>query len=401
MGTEFGYSDSTKGAIAAFFSLGYMLGLVPSGIGSATGSPKTVLFIGLLIWSVAQYVTPFSAVAGVSVLLFTRAAMGAGEAACIPSLQVIAANFVTSSNRSRFWGFVTASLSVGTVGAYFIAPPLIDTYGWPSIFKIFGGVGGALALLWWQYGASTPVGGVVECDPILETCALPEEGPTLTFPLEEEPLSPLSLSDLPWKQILTYKPVWALASAHAASNVFLYFSLSWLPTYFSYQFNMDTNAAAGASTLPFVAGAIGSLLAGTIADALVSNGVSLTNVRKAMQSVALGGPIIGLLALNFYAQSIDFTTAETIFILMAGCQSVSSAGFGCAAQDISRRLASLIYGGTSAVAVIAGAGGQYITGAVLEATNRDFTPLFTATAGVEAAGLLVWLLFWDSKRVFE
>ena len=44
MGVEYTYSDSTKGAIAAFFSLGYMVGLVPSGIASATTSPKKVWF---------------------------------------------------------------------------------------------------------------------------------------------------------------------------------------------------------------------------------------------------------------------------------------------------------------------------------------------------------------------
>jgi len=82
-------------------------------------------------------------------------------------------------------------------------------------------------------------------------------------------------------------------------------------------------------------------------------------------------------------------------------QACSSAGFGCAAQDISRRYAALLYGATSAVAVIAGAGGQYLTGVVLDATGRDFTLIFALTAGVEVLGLLAFTAWWSSDRVFD
>jgi ACS family sodium-dependent inorganic phosphate cotransporter len=246
MGEQYDYSDSTRGAIAAFFSLGYMAGLLPSGVASATISPKRVLIVGLLAWSFAQMLTPFAASFQDSIapLLATRALMGCGEAACIPSLQVLAASFVPASKRSSFWGCVSASLSLGTISAYQISPKIIESYGWPATFQIFGFAGVVLSLFWMLFGRDSPKGGLVECNPQLESCqviGLEEESLLLE---KTKPSSVVGLAEIPWGRIVRTKSIWALAAAHSASNIFLYFSLSWLPTYFSYQFNLSTAQAA-------------------------------------------------------------------------------------------------------------------------------------------------------------
>lgn len=61
MSMEYGFSDSTKGLVAAAFSLGYCVGLLPAGLLSAISSPKAVLGCGLVLWSVAQAATPMAA----------------------------------------------------------------------------------------------------------------------------------------------------------------------------------------------------------------------------------------------------------------------------------------------------------------------------------------------------
>ena len=88
MAAEYGFSDSTKGLVAAAFSLGYCAGLLPAGVLSAISSPKTVLAGGLVLWSAAQAATPAAAEWCLPALLAARATMGIGEAAAIPCLQV-------------------------------------------------------------------------------------------------------------------------------------------------------------------------------------------------------------------------------------------------------------------------------------------------------------------------
>merc|ERR1719160_2000413 len=93
--------------------------------------------------------------------------------------------------------------------------------------------------------------------------------------------------------------------------------------------------------------------------------------------------------------------AEALFVFAVGCNAFSAGGFGCGAQDISTRLSSIIYGSTSVLAVLAGASGQYLTGWLLEQTNRDFTPMFALVVAVELAGLVAWNKWWDSERTFD
>ena len=212
-------------------------------------------------------------------------------------------------------------------------------------------------------------------------------------------------AEVPWRELASSRPVWAMAAAHMSSNFFMYFGLSWLPTYFAYQFGLSTADASSASLLPFAAGAVGSLASGASCDALISNvGLTRTRARKVMQSIALGGPMLCMLCLCLLSAGVgglelSRDEAEALFIIAVGCQAGSSSGYGCGAQDISMRLSSLIYGGTSVFAVLAGASGQYFTGWLLEQNGRDFTPMFALVVLVELAGLIAWNLWWDSEEV--
>ena len=104
MTEQYGYTDVQKGQIASAFSVGYCLSQLPSGTLAALTSPKAVLLGGLVVWSAAQATSPAVAAVGPPALLGMRAVMGAGEAACTPSLQAVAAKFVPAKRRSLFWG---------------------------------------------------------------------------------------------------------------------------------------------------------------------------------------------------------------------------------------------------------------------------------------------------------
>ena len=95
-------------------------------------------------------------------------------------------------------------------------------------------------------------------------------------------------------------------------------------------------------------------------------------------------------------------TAEALLVCAVATHACSCAGHGVGIQDISKRDASLVYGVTTIAAVIAGASGQYLTGAALDATNDDFAPVLLTISAVQLAGLAAWWTWWDSsERVFE
>eukprot|EP00908_Phaeocystis_cordata_P010824 Transcript_21678.p2 GENE.Transcript_21678~~Transcript_21678.p2 ORF type:complete len:189 (-),score=90.75 Transcript_21678:61-627(-) len=188
----------------------------------------------------------------------------------------------------------------------------------------------------------------------------------------------------------------------------MYFGFSWLPTYFNYEFGMSTAQASSASLLPFVAGAVGSLSAGALCDALSADfGLSRTRARKTLQSIACAGPAVAMLTLAALeldllpGVSLTREAAEALFVIAVGLASCSAAGFGCGAQDIATRFSSLIYGASSVFAVVAGASAQYFTGVLLEANGRDFSPIFLLTGGIELLGVVAFCSWWSSERAFE
>ena len=179
--------------------------------------------------------------------------------------------------------------------------------------------------------------------------------------------------------------------------------LAWLPSFFVDVFGDSTGSASTASLLPFIAGAIAAVGAGTASDAIAPT-LGLTRTRKFAQSVATLGPAASLTALAVLEQGDMLTqpVAEALLVCAVATHACSCAGHGVGIQDISKRDASLVYGVTTIAAVIAGASGQYLTGAALDATNNDFAPVLFTISAVQLAGLAAWWTWWDSsERVFE
>jgi Na+/melibiose symporter-like transporter len=127
MGAEFQYSESTRGLISSIFSLGYMVGLVPSGLLGTFSSPKRILSYGVLLWSLAQIATPFAAYTNIQVLLASRFFMGLAEAVAIPTVQTFVARWVPENQRSIGLGLVLSGLQVPLSYTSIYSPP--PTYG--------------------------------------------------------------------------------------------------------------------------------------------------------------------------------------------------------------------------------------------------------------------------------
>ena len=425
MSAEMLYTDTTKGLIAAAFTTGYFLFFVPAGVVAATYSPSATLTVGLIVWSIAQAATPTAAYLGLAPLLACRAVMGVGESCTFPSIQAIAARWVPKEYRSRFWGVLTAFFNVGTVVAYLASPTLIENYGWSFSFIAYGAAGIALTAVWAAFGSDSPATPDLcvpdECPlPELEEAAEEVQGALLAAPSTPSPPSPPSPAiaasaassttamtalerarALPWGEIASSKVIWAMTAAAIASNYFLYFAIAWLPTYFSYQFDLDTSAASAASVAPFAAAAVGCFIAGNAADALVERGVELTNVRKAAGLVSTLGPAAALLALASGNPALDYNTCQAIFIGALALHAFNIAGYGVGVQDISTKSASLISGVTAGIGVMTGAASQVITGTLLDSNGRDFIPVFLIAAGVQIFGAVAFTCWWDSERQFE
>ncbi len=384
MQEEFGWSESTKGLVLSSFFIGYMLFMAPSGWLANRMGGKIILGLAVLWWSVFTIVTPAAAFLGMSALIIARIAMGLGEAAMFPAAYNLYARWVPPSERSRAVSLLIAGIPLGTLFALLTTGWLVENFGWPSVFYIFGAVGIVWCLLWFPLAHN---------DPATDPRCPPDEREMLAShaPAEKEP------EPVPWGLFFRTPAIWALVINHFCSNWVLYMLLAWLPSYFRSTMDMSIINAGIFSAAPWLTMFVVGSLGGILADKLVALGMHLTSVRKLMQCTGLFGAAACLILVK------DVTTPYLALGLMCGALGFAAftwSGFVPNHLDIAPRYADVLMGITNTAGTIPGIIGVFITGWLVDTTGA-YGSAFVLCAAVNITGAIVWWLFATAERVID
>ncbi len=241
---EFHIDDAQVGLLGTAFLLVYAVAALPFGYWGDRGVRRTVIGVGVTIWSLA---TLFSGLAANYVQLFLgRGAVGIGEASYYPAGTSLVSDYFPKEQRGRvmsIWGAGSAvGIAVGFAGGGFVA----DHFGWRSAFYFAAVPGLLFAFL--AFSLREPLRGSME-----------KLGPTLRRTTDASTRTFINLMRIP-----------TLRAAILAQTV-LYFVLAsnafWLPTLLHRRFDMSLSAAGLlAGVVLVVGGLIGTLSGGWIAD---------------------------------------------------------------------------------------------------------------------------------------
>lgn len=460
MSDEYHLTDTIKGEVSSVFSIGYGLGILPVGLIVSTVSPKTIMAAGVALWSLATFGTPIAAsfiqmvqspviissgdIASTSIymaqnigpLLLIRALMGGAESVVLPAIQRILMNYIPPSKKSTAIAAILSGFQLGTVLAYLVSPWVMDNLGgWRGLFYIYGLIGAIWIIPWLLYAKDAPdVKNIIDLSScaaesiptlakskmeddfslVMEHHKLDENGDTspdildvketLTMAFEE---MTQVLKDAPWKDLFRSKAVWGMTVAHAANNWGLYNSLSWTPTFYAQQYGLNVKESAFLSILPSIAGVVGGLSAGFIADKVIetigdeSNIEKRSIIRKIFQAIALLGPASCLIAISSHVPE-DATTAQFILMGTVGLQAFNAAGYGAGPQEkAGEKWSGLLYSITSLPGVVFGSIGVYATGQILDSTNQNWSVVFGLNAIIDILGGLAFVILYNSKKEFE
>lgn len=368
MAKEFDWTDSAKGAISSAFFVGYTVTNLVGGYVATRYSSKQVLTAGVIVWSVFTCLTPTAASLGLALvpLMVCRAAMGMGEGVAFPAISSLFSDWVPASSKSRSLGLAYSAGQVGNIVALGISPLLIERFGWPTAFWVFGSLG-----LTWLF-AWIPL--------------VPKEAPQSASARaaaargEEEKVI-RSLQDVPWKRISRNKPSISLLLVHCSFGVGPLVCLSWLPSYYASEWGLSVTQSSFLSGLPWACTFLLALVSGWSADALINKGIlSTTATRKLMQGIASLGPATCLTVLWTHGEDAGFPLAASMLTGTLALGGFQAAGYGSNHQDLSPKYSGILFGLTNASASIAGATAVYLTGLLLDATDS-------------------WQLVWQSVSV--
>jgi ACS family sodium-dependent inorganic phosphate cotransporter len=262
---------------------------------------------------------------------------------------------------------------------------MVTEFGWESAFYLFGSIG----IFWWVFWQKFTTAG-------------PEQHSRISAE-EIEQINADAVKDAadikppPMLTLLRTPAVWAIVVSHFCANWGTYVLLAWLPTYFNQGLGVDFAAVGIYTMIPYLFSFFALNLGGWLADKLIQSGIETTRVRKLMQGIGFGG-FAGVLAVVGYVESLPLAIALMSLGNFFG--GAMSGGFGVNHLDIAPRGAGMIMGLSNTAATIPGIVGVYVSGLILDATG-SWVLVFQTAAGVLTFGMIFYLLFASSKRLFD
>lgn len=385
MQAEYGWSETLKGVVLSAFFIGYLLFMVPSGWLANRYGGKRVLGFAVLWWSVFTLITPIAAGISFPALIAARILMGAGEAAMFPAAYNLYSRWVPATERSRAVSLMIGGIPLGTLFALMSSGVLVEHFGWPAVFYVFGAVGLVWCVFWHKLAYDQPAD-----NPHLGA----EERALLVVASDKKAVAK---SPVPWRQLLSSSAVWALIINHLCSNWILYMLLAWLPSYFSKGLGLSIQNAGLYAAAPWLAMALSGIASGWLADRWIRAGTDPTFVRKFMQITGL----LGAAAFMWQARSV--TSPDMALALLCGALgalAITWGGFISNHLDIAPRHADVLMGITNTAGTIPGVVGVAVTGWLVDASGT-YTAAFVLAACVNVVGAIVWLLFATAKPVVD
>lgn len=383
MAKQYAWDSQTIGLVQSSFFWGYLLTQIAGGVWADKFGGKPILGFGVVWWSVATACTPLAAQMGLVPLLIVRTCMGIGEGVAMPAMNNLLSRWVPKQERSRSLALVYSGMYTGSIFGLALSPHMIASLGWSSVFYIFGSLGVIWFTFWVRNASSSP-----------------NDSPTIsdeerTYIVANTP-DQAPVGKIPWKLLLSKPPVWALIVSHFCHNWGTFILLTWMPTYYMQVLGLDLMKSGFFSVLPWCTMAITSNVGGWIADKLVSNGVSITRVRKIMQSIGFLGPAFFLTQLK---NVHGVTGAVACMMASQGLDAFSQSGLYSNHQDIGPRYSGVLLGMSNTAGVLAGVLGTLATGYILK--NGTWDEVWSVAVALYLVGTVVWLAFSTGEQIFD
>lgn len=382
MTEEFGWSETIKGLVLSSFFVGYLAMQVAGGWLAHRIGGKIVLGFAVIWWSIFTILTPAAAFISLTALIITRIALGLGEAVAFPASFALFSKWVPPTERSRAIAVLLSGAPLGTVLALLTTGWMIEHFGWPAIFYLFGAVGLLWAVFWfWRIFEHPSIHPRISKDELQL--------------LQSEQNSDKEFEAVPWRLLFSSKPVWALIINHFCTNWTAYMLLAWLPSYFRHAHGLSITNSGIYSAAPWLTMFVMMNIAGWFADNLIKRGISATAVRKLMQTTGLLGAAVFLLLAS------DVSTALQAMLFMCGALGLLActyAGFAPNALEIAPNHSGILAGITNTAGTIPGIVGVTVTGWLVDVTGT-YTSAFALAATLCIFGAVVWLLFATTRPV--
>lgn len=340
------YNWTDKSLVVSSFLWGYVIPQVAAGYLATMHGAKWFLAGSLIASSTLGLLVPIAAATfGSKGLMAIRMLQGLSQGVMFPSIHVFLSRWVPINERSRLGTLPYVGSPVGTVGSMLLTGLIASSwYGWPMAVYFFSSLGLCVGLVFAYFGCS---------EPSIHSTITEEEKNYILNNLSgtESTVEKEEVAPVPWTEILTSLPFWALLLAQIGWSWSNWTLLLETPIYMNHVMKFDLKSNSVLSSLPYIAEAASAICYSIVADYLIKNKIfDIGRTRKLMNGIGLILPSIALVVLA-NCKSSDAYLAVAMLVLIGLTGSSTRSGYNINQIDLSPNYAGILMGicnGTSA-----------------------------------------------------
>ncbi|GFO21765.1 vesicular glutamate transporter [Plakobranchus ocellatus] len=385
--SDFGWTMSVM--FYSVYYLGMGIGYVAAGSVLSKIAAHHVLLGGWYASALLHLLLPFVFKRSGYAVMLMRLITGFSESILQPA-------FVALTKSWAFKGEESTFLSVGLIGVY-LSPVLSSVIvgaclcyiSWHASLYILGGVLFLWTVLWHFVSYDSPL----DC-PRLSDGDISRYRREQTLDIQSKG-NKAKGRNVPWKQILTSKPVWAIWVASISKNVSLAAVAALAPLYFKDVYGFRAADSGLLLVAPFTANTLSALVSSYISDRVTRSGkVSMTAARKITQCAGSAGDAFFLILTIYLPDWRVSVLCLTLAKAMAGLCFLSCA---CNAMDLSPHFSGAVTGVSSTgmfmVFLIMGVTSLIPENSEASGGINRWTAVFWINAGIAIFSSIFYLLF--------
>ncbi|KAI1721070.1 major facilitator superfamily domain-containing protein [Ditylenchus destructor] len=341
---EFNWTSAELGVMESSFFYGYLVTQIPAGFLAAKFAANKMFGLAIGGASFLNILLPFAFKShSDTAVALVQITQGLVQGLAYPAVHGIWRYWAPPFERSKL---ATTAFTGSYAGAVFGLPLsawLVSYVSWAAPFYIYGVAGVIWSVFWFSLTFEKPA-----FHPTItkeEKCYIEDQigNVSQTHP---------TFSTIPWKAILTSKPVYAIIVANFARSWNFYLLLQNQLTYMKEVLGLQINDGGWIAALPHAVMGVVVLLGGRLADYLRSHKIlSTTAVRKIFNCGGFGCEALFLLVVAYTKSE---RTAVLAMIIAVGCSGFAISGFNVNHLDIAPRYAAILMGFSNGIGTLAG-----------------------------------------------
>lgn len=277
---QYGLTKAQFGIVLSSFAWSYALLQIPVGAILDKVGVKWLTRIGVIIWSLATFMTAL--VSGMGLIILSRIILGAAEAPAFPGASKATGYWFPLRERGIASSIFDASAKFSSVIGTPIVAWAVTQWGWKGGFWLTGILSVIYAIAYWIWYR----------DP-KESKSLSDAERTYIEEGGAQQVGEASggvMKNLGY--LLSQRKVWGLTIGFAAYGYSFYLFLTWLPGYLEDQMHMSVLKSGMYTTIPWIVATLTDIfIGGWLVDRLINRGYNSTKVRKTLLVL---GMILGM-----------------------------------------------------------------------------------------------------------